>query len=68
MEAIEHEGGVVSGDVLISDKKYKVFLSLNAALNYVKFASPKSFLVNEVQLIDGTTKWELEYIKSRGNQ
>lgn len=68
MEAIEHEGRVVSGDVLISEKKYKVFLSLNAALNYVKWASPKSFLVNEVQLIDGTTKWELEYIKSRGNQ
>ena len=68
MEAIEHEGRIVSGDVLISEKKYKAFLSLNAALNYVKFASPKSFLVNEVQLTDGTTKWELEYIKSRGNQ
>lgn len=67
MEAIEHEGRVVSGDVLISDKKYKVFLSLNAALNYVKFASPKSFLVNEVDMLDGTTKWELEYIRSRGS-
>ena len=68
MEAIEHEGRAVSGDVLISEKKYKVFMSLNAALDYVKWASPKSFIVNEVQLIDRTTKWELEYTMSRGNQ
>lgn len=67
MEAIEQEGRVVSGDVLISEKKYKVFLSLNAALNYVKWSSPKSFLVNEVDTLDGTTKWELEYIRSRGS-
>lgn len=68
MEAIEHEGRVVSGDLLTSEKKYKIFLTLNEALNYVKWTSPKSFLVNEVQLIDGTTRWELEYIKSHGNQ
>lgn len=67
MNSIEHEGRIVSGDVLTQEKKYKVFLSLNAALNYVKWSSPKSFLVNEVVMADGTTKWELEYIHSRGN-
>lgn len=37
MNSIEHEGRAVSGDVLTTEKKYKVFLSLNAALNYVKW-------------------------------
>ena len=65
MEAIEQEARVIEGEWSNGgEKKYAIFLSLSAALNYCKWTSPESFLVNKVKLHDGTTKWELQYVRA----
>lgn len=65
MEAIEQEARFVEGEWSAGgDKKCQIFLSLSAALNYIKWTAPSSFLVNKVKLVDGTTKWELQYVRA----
>lgn len=65
MNSVEQEARYVEGEWSAGgDKKYQIFLSLHAALNYCKWTAPSSFLVNKVKLMDGTTKWELQYVRA----
>ena len=65
MNSVEQEARYVEGEWSAGgDKKYQIFLSLSAALNYIKWTAPSSFLVNTVKLMDGTTNWELQYVRA----
>lgn len=65
MNSVEQEARYVEGEWSTGgDKKYQIFLSLSAALNYIKWTAPSSFLVNKGKLMDGTTKWELQYVRA----
>lgn len=65
MEAIEQEARYVEGEWSAGKyNRYQMFLSLSAALDYCKWTSPESFAVNKVKLHDGTTKWELQYVRA----
>lgn len=65
MNRVEQEARFIEGEWSAGgDKKYQIFLSLHAALNYIKWTAPSSFLVNKVKLMDGTTKWELQYVRA----
>ena len=65
MDSVEQEALFVEGEWSDGgDKKYQIFLSLSATLNYIKWTAPSSFQVNKVKLMDGTTKWELQYVRA----
>lgn len=46
----------------------RTFLNLDAALDYCKFAQPKSIYITMIERFDGKFCWLLQYKGSDGNE